>query len=568
MDTYQWLLKQFKHLGIHHYFGINGGGALNLSKWLPPHTPHSTAMHFISIHEYTAGFAPIGHYLANKQPAATLVTTGAASKLAAAGASDACFLGVPALFIFALSPANQAKHYPVQDTSAAGTNTKAQLLAEFPKHCIVMDDMSRIDKNLLQMQQQLFHNQPVVLLFHPDLIEKTLPPYLLPFKFPELNSAIDKKTIHQLIQTLNQRKPSQKLVILCASESSIEQVNPVLLQKFISKTGAEVIYTTNGDNIATLTINNNLGHIMFGGNQPAIDCWQHLNHQDILITLGLDCGEYAFNLEKCHAGKVFCFTHLKNGYAQEHQSYQHLFTGDYQQINGSIETNLQTLLAQLENIDLPTYTTPNQNNTFYLTRSPQNQPFIDPIYFYQQLEQLWQPNTLAFEDICMAYRDRPAILKDPSPHCRFFSANQGSALGSAFGMGAGATVAQPESKVFIFMGDGGFRYMISSLAETAHLNLTVFIFDNACFGIVDLYPLEKTSTERVYKHSELSNIHWKKVGEGMGWAVDHLKPDCENLTELLQKAYSEDQQSTMIIVPADPHLAIGKNFRYEQLLKQ
>jgi acetolactate synthase-1/2/3 large subunit len=135
-------------------------------------------------------------------------------------------------------------------------------------------------------------------------------------------------------------------------------------------------------------------------------------------------------------------------------------------------------------------------------------------------------------------------------------------------MGVGAAIAHPQQKVFIFMGDGGFRYMAGSLAETAKLNLTVIVFDNACFGIIDLYPLEKTSPEQVYKHTDLLDIDWKKVGEGMGWDVDYLQPDCENLAALMQKAYNTDQQSTMIVAPADPNLSIGKNFRYEQLLKQ
>ena len=200
------------------------------------------------------------------------------------------------------------------------------------------------------------------------------------------------------------------------------------------------------------------------------------------------------------------------------------------------------------------------------TAANHSKRFINPVEFYRYLEKSWKPNTIVFEDVCMAYRDRQAICSQPSQHCRLFSANHGSSMGSAFGMGVGAAVAKPHHKIFVFSGDGCFRYIVGGLAETARLNITLVVFDN-CYGLVDLLPFEKKYDGVIHKHTNLASIDWQKVGEGLGWKVQFLQPDLSNLDALLADAYQQDQQSNMIIVPADPQLAIGKNFRNEQILK-
>jgi acetolactate synthase-1/2/3 large subunit len=226
-------------------------------------------------------------------------------------------------------------------------------------------------------------------------------------------------------------------------------------------------------------------------------------------------------------------------------------------------------MAKAEDLRFPDY---HQHTQITITEAfnqdTSDKHTIDTIAFYKALEQLWQPNTIAFEDICMAYRDRQAICKQPAQHCRIFTANQGSSMGSAFGLAVGAATADSSHKTFAFIGDGGFHFIVGGLSETAQLNLTLFLFDNATLGLVELFPLEKIEKQPVYKHTKLAPIDWKKVGEGMGWRVDYLTPNCDNLKSLMKEAYSQNNQSNLIIVPADPHIAIGKNFRYEQLQDQ
>ena len=172
MDANDYLLQQLSSLGIHHYFGVNGGGILSLTRQLPPYDV-TTEKNYFSLHEYLSGFAPLGHYLVHKQIAATVVTTGVASKLVLCAASiDAKFMSIPAVYIVGLSPYAQRQQYPMQDTSSKGMATIEHCLAEFPNNCIIIDDLQRLEQQLQQMQALLQQHQPVILLFYPDILNQ------------------------------------------------------------------------------------------------------------------------------------------------------------------------------------------------------------------------------------------------------------------------------------------------------------------------------------------------------------------------------------------------------------
>ena len=566
MDGNDYLLQRLINLGIHHYFGVNGGGIFSLTRQLPPYNTTAEKFYF-SLHEYIAGFASIGHYLVHKQIAATLVTTGVAIKLALCAASDAKFMGIPAVYIVALSPHTQHHQYPIQDTSSKGMATIEFCRAEFPNHCIVVDDLHQLDQQLEQLQILLENHQPVILLLYPDVLNQPFvatQPKLHDKYFPR---GFDQLQLERFIKLL-ENKQYENIVLFACTEATVELVPPRLFARLAKKLNAKVIYTVNGDNTACLTTSQNLGHIMLGANESAVRQWHAMDENTILICLGYDAYEYAVNHEQPQVQQVVCFTRHTDGYGQRSGSYKHHFPGDYLQINGVIADNIVKFLELAQDKIFPhLFQREILSKSIIDDTIALSADFINPVKFYRRLEKLWRANTIVFEDVCMAYRDRQAICLQPSKYCRIFSANHGSSMGSAFGMGVGAAVAKPCCKVFVFSGDGCFRYVVGGLAETARLNITLVIFDNSRFGIVDLFPFDKKYDGVIHKHTDLVPIDWQKVGEGFGWKVQFLQPDLSNLDVLLADAYQQDQQSNMIIVPTDPQLAIGKNFRNEQILK-
>ena len=86
------------------------------------------------------------------------------------------------------------------------------------------------------------------------------------------------------------------MLVFCCAETSITKLDTTLFASFVVKIQAEVIYTANVDNTATLTFENNLGHIMLAANDAANSVWNKVNSNDIIICLGVDVGEFAINM--------------------------------------------------------------------------------------------------------------------------------------------------------------------------------------------------------------------------------------------------------------------------------
>jgi acetolactate synthase-1/2/3 large subunit len=84
---------------------------------------------------------------------------------------------------------------------------------------------------------------------------------------------------------------------------------------------------------------------------------------------------------------------------------------------------------------------------------------VDLVELYRHLDTLWQPNSIGFDDVCVAYRDRQSIIDRPNPNIRFYNLSQGSAMGGAFGLGLGAKLADFSQQVFIFF----WRWLLAAL---------------------------------------------------------------------------------------------------------
>ena len=259
-------------------------------------------------------------------------------------------------------------------------------------------------------------------------------------------------------------------------------------------------------------------------------------------------------------------TQNTNSYGQKQGSYAHLFPGPFTQINGNIEASLHAFLTETETMIFPETARFANHHDRAFTKIISGDDQVNSINFYETLDTLWQPNSIAFEDVCIAYRDRQAILKQPNQNVKIFTANQGSAMGGAFGLGAGAALANTEQRVFVFSGDGCFRLYGGNLMEANQLNMTLFIMNNQELSIIrdGCNHILHNSEEKI-DHADIKNIDWQRCATAFGWRFFRIKPDLSNLKSAMATAYDNNPTSTLIEVPMDGNQIIGKNFRYTNI---
>lgn len=141
LDSYQTIINTLSNWGIRLYAGVNGGGVIHLLKYLDPlgqDVPETPS--FLTIGEYTAGFIPLGYYLGSGGIAASVATTGAATKLICCGLSDAKLHDIPVVYIVPVSNGSTVGFSPLQDTTEYGSNIVQQLRAELPDSVFLLDN--------------------------------------------------------------------------------------------------------------------------------------------------------------------------------------------------------------------------------------------------------------------------------------------------------------------------------------------------------------------------------------------------------------------------------------------
>src|SRR5438309_12009857 len=113
------LIETLRRWGVRFFAGVNGGGVVHVVKHMEPYTElaHSAdpASRMLTMGEYVAGFAPLGHWLASGRIAGCVTTTGAATKLGGSGMSDAKLHNIPAVYLIALNSTLSIRNAPLQD---------------------------------------------------------------------------------------------------------------------------------------------------------------------------------------------------------------------------------------------------------------------------------------------------------------------------------------------------------------------------------------------------------------------------------------------------------------------
>jgi acetolactate synthase I/II/III large subunit len=567
---YERLLDALTEWGVRICSGVTGGGLVHLLKHMDPYDPRSTRsdqVEFFTVGEYVAGFVPLGHYLATGEIAAAAATTGAASKLVLCGLSDAKLHNIPAVYLLAATPSNMAFQSPLQDTTESGSNMIGQLMAELPQGTFVLDDIETLDEQLASARDQLDQSRPVALVLPPDALSEMTSLASGRDMAIKPRRAVDHAGLFGLFQRYLSQRRKGRIVVMIGDEAARYPDMPYLTTRLCEVLRAPVVWSINGANAVSRDNPYAYGYLGFGGNDRATELWDSLNEHDVLITIGFCGDEYTVNFAPAQTGLVWNITANAHLYGSSHGSFRHRVAGEFQQTVGDVEEILrETILwcqanPQVCNEDVPLYSDLNIGKP---ARASGNA--VDIVAFYEKLDGLWRPDTLGFDDVCLAYKDRQYVTQRPHPHAKMYSLYRGSAMGGAYGVGLGAKIASPGKHVFVFSGDGCFRLYGGCLAEAQQLGITVFVLDNANYGIVEQglsKVLPQTPASRY--HGGLERIDFGAMARACGWLSVRVVPDLGNLSDIMQEAYRRDRPSMLVEVPIDSHQIVGPNPRLKNL---
>ncbi|MFB7601158.1 thiamine pyrophosphate-dependent enzyme [Streptomyces sp. NPDC056160] len=575
------LVDALQELGVVCYSGVTGGGVIHLTKLLEPASGQGTPVdvpHLFTVPEYVAGFVPVGYHIASgSRAAACITTTGAATKLAGSGMSDARFHNVPAVYLVALNSKSAEDESPLQDVSRHGISILEQLRAEFGEHCIHVEDSDpeRLLDHVHRVKAALDRCKPVVIAFHPDMLNRPCPPLRIssgPIRPAQsTGDGVDSRSssVSPFPGDFIRSSEGRRVVMLVTDEAARSPDMPILTTLVSAALGAPVVWTVNG---AWGTDPNNelgYGHIGFGGNDSANALWLSLGPEDVLLSLGFEPGEYVLNLRKINAGTVYHLTNLDSPYGALQGDFSHRCAGDYKRIKGDIGDLLRALLTHGGGRYAPAavQAAPSSLNTAResIEIAPGN---VDFARFLGRIHQAWRPDSLGFDDVCLAYKDRQYVTQRRNPNIRFYSAYQGSAMGGAFGMAVGAKLAVPDHAVFCFSGDGCYQMYAGALPQCAELGLRLFIIDNQSYAIVNQglgKILPETSREKW--HGTLKRVDHVAAARAYGWDGIELSPDLSNFDDVIEQCYASGP-SLLVRVPVDPWQELGGNPRLGNLSEQ
>ncbi len=566
------LVETLRRWGITFFAGVNGGGLIHVAKYFQPFSSlaqaHDGEARMLTMGEYVAGFAPLGYYFASGKVAGCIATTGAATKLASSGITDAKLHNIPAVYVFALNSTLSVGMAPLQDVSEYGMNIVPQLRAELGDGCVVIDNIHTMEDGLRRAQRVLAASRPVAIAFHPDVLSR---PAEVDVPRMDRRRFVDIREIERFMAEFPKVARGRRVIVYVGSEATRCDGIQALTTRLAETLRAPSVWSVNGAAAVAHDNRYGFGYISFGGNDRAMELWRGLTKDDVVLALGFDAGEYSLNLAKIPAGHVWHFTDLQEAYGHKGGDFRHRVAGEYHQVRGDIGTALGAILPRLAHEGLgerPRVELHDDLNTREVPRDVRAD-CVDFVEFYQRIDRLWRPHSIGFDDVCVAYKDRQYVTQRPNPNIRFFTTHDGSAMGGGFGLGVGAKAADPSLHTFVFTGDGCWRLFGGALADAAHLDLRVFIVNNGTYAIVDkgLEVVVPEVDKRRY-HSVLPQIDFVQAAQAHGWEGYRIEPDLSNLEDVVDACYTRRGRSILVDLPVDPDQVVGLNPRLYNLTQK
>lgn len=566
-DGYLHLIETLRNWEISLIAGVTGGGIIHFTKHLPPYPASSFAKSehvsgFFNIGEYVAGFVPLGYYLASGKLAAAAATTGAATKLLGCGLTDAKLHNIPGVYIVPISAKTGAGFAPLQDSSIFGMNVLQQLEAECDGNTFVLTGDMHDAENLQKAYTLLARQKPVVLVLDPAGLSRTFlhnPTPMVPLEEQRVGTAHRPWPLHKL--------RDKKVVILVGSGMPGTAESRRLTTELAKLLKAPVLYSINGANSVERDNPFLYGYIGFGGNDAARAVWKDIDKNTVLVALGADFDEYTTGVKPILCGEAWILGDNHSRYGMVDDSWRHWIHGTCLEIMGPLEPLVADLIDSIRS-DPPAATpmlpAPASLNTNPLTSARAG--FVDLGHFYETIDRLWRSDSIGFDDVCMAYKDRQYVTQRPNMNCPFFSLYRGSAMGGALGLGIGARLGEPGKTVFVFTGDGCFRLVSGTLAEARSLGINLFVLNNSIYGIVRNGLLKILPDEPVERyHDHLDTLNYAAIAAGYGWDYRRVDADLNNLPEIIERCYQAGKPSMLIELTVDPEQDLGPNPRVENL---
>ena len=562
-DGFETLVDYLADFGIDIYTGVTGGGVVHYVKYLTPYEPNQIKPALFTISEYPAGFAPLGHYLATGKVGGAIATTGAATKLLACGLSDAKLHDIPSVYIFPISTRRHQEDSALQDTSIYGSNIIKQLEAEI-EDVFLLDNPYTFAQYLEQAGKALLSRKPVVFLLDNEIMNLPMSEEPKIIKNKLHDSSIEIAIFVQLLK----KKVKGRRVLLLVGEEGLHETDIRQLTTAVSiELAAATVWSMNGVNCVGSENPYGYGCISFGGNDKALNLWESMTEDDVVICVGVTPDEYTTNLQKFAAGDVFFITQTANAYGHIRGSFQHSALHKFHQINAPITKVLKTIITEGKREVYSTTASPLapvELNTCVL--EPPRAHYADMKIVYQHLHKWWQPGSLVISDVCLAYKDYQYVTQRPNDTITYFSFYRGSAMGGAYGVAVGAKLAQPDKRVYLFGGDGCFRLYGGSLNEAKNLGIVLFILDNHTYSIVAQgLPAILPSVHPEKYHDTLQQVDYGKIAEASGWLSYTVAPDLSNFEDILNELERYKKQSILVTIPVDPNQILGQNPRVRNL---
>lgn len=565
-DGFKTLVDFLSSMGVNLYSGVTGGGVIHFLKYVDPYSGKKAVdtPELFTLSEYAAGFTPLGHYLATGQVSAAIATTGAATKLLSCGLSDGKLHDIPSVYLFPVSNLSHAEDEALQDTSVYGSNMIQQLRSEFPEQVFLLDNPLNFANQLNQAAQMLAARKPVILFLDNETLASSH--YNLPrATFPEQISKADE--IRDFLEHFREKIAGKRVILLVGEEGMHEEGIRKLTTDVCNELKAAAVWSMNGGNCVETDNPYGYGYISFGGNDLALDLWDSVNEEDVVLCVGASPDEYTTDLKKIAANEVFFLNNIANAYGQVRGSFQHSAAHQVYQVNAPISEVLRLMIEEGQKQPYLTIACPeapkNLNTREIL---PPKNGYADMEKVYKRLNEWWQPQSLVISDVCLAYKDYQYVTQRPNENITYFSFYRGSAMGGAYGVAVGAKLGAPDKRVFLFSGDGCFRLYGGSLEEARNLGIVIFLINNQNYSIVSQgLPkiLPDVDSERYHDH--LSNIDYCKIAEASGWLSYSVTDDLSNLNEILSEIERNKARSILVNIPVDPEQILGQNPRVRNL---